>query len=94
MTDERWKECKHHHHGCACREHIWELKVLILQDRLDACEKAKEALQAEVERLGKRIHAEGECLTVMGSLRREAYDELIRETDRQVIEMLQKKEKP
>lgn len=31
MTDERWKECCHHHHGCACREHQWEEKVAKLE---------------------------------------------------------------
>ena len=94
MTDERWKECKHHHHGCACREHLWELKVLTLQDRLDACEKAKEALQAEVERLERRIHADSKCLTVVGSLWRKVHDELVLETDKRVIEEMLKEEKP
>lgn len=30
MDDERW-ECKHHHHGCACREHAWEERVAGLE---------------------------------------------------------------
>ena len=53
-----------------------------------------EKLEAEVERLEKRTHVDGKCLTVMGSLRREAYDELIRETDKRVIEEMLKEEKP
>lgn len=31
MTDERWRECKHHHDGCACREHAWEDRVAGLE---------------------------------------------------------------
>lgn len=65
MTDERWKECKHHHNACACRTHAWEEKLEDLdRDRRRAVE-WKDAviaantryiaeiheLQAEVERL-------------------------------------------
>jgi hypothetical protein len=65
MADERWKECKHHHHGCACREHTWEDRVAGLEaevtrlsnlaDHLEEESGQRDcaALEAEVERLGR-----------------------------------------
>jgi Lar family restriction alleviation protein len=47
-SDGRWRECRHHHHGCACREHDWEAQVATL-----AAECA--VLRAELRRLVERL---------------------------------------
>lgn len=35
MDDERWKECKHHHDACSCREHAFEAEVQHLKGEWD-----------------------------------------------------------
>jgi hypothetical protein len=44
MADERWKQCKHHHDGCACREHAWAEQVERLTDELAAAQTARQDL--------------------------------------------------
>jgi hypothetical protein len=50
MADERWKECKHHHDGCACREHAWEEQVARLKFELDVEKSNYECLKGEWNR--------------------------------------------
>jgi hypothetical protein len=44
MADERWKECKHHYDGCACREHAWAEQVARLTAELAAAQTARQDL--------------------------------------------------
>jgi hypothetical protein len=50
MIDERWKECKHHHDGCACREHAWAEQVARLKFELDVEKSNYECIKGEFNR--------------------------------------------
>jgi sigma54-dependent transcription regulator len=47
MTSEVWRECRHHHHGCACREHTWEERVAGLEAEVSRLSNLADHLEEE-----------------------------------------------